>query len=279
MNREQKAAVIDRVAGEIQEADAIFAVDYRGLSVKQAKDLRVSLREADASTSGRQEHAHRARRGPGRRRGPEGAARRPDRVHVRARRRRARRQGDRHFRKAEGLLEWKGGQMNGETLSIDQIEAIARLPAREQLQAQFVGVLASPITGLVRGLGSLIAASLRHWGRSATRAWSAATRRHPSRSRPPRRRLHRRPRRRPRQRRRLRPPRQRQRPPARGRRRHGRRHGRRRGRRSSFRGAGGSGRRGRGRRGRETSESPSEGGDTEQRRARWPPRQRSGSKS
>jgi large subunit ribosomal protein L10 len=60
------------------------------------------------------------------------------------------------FRKAEGLPEFKGGQMNGETLSIDQIESIARLPAREVLQAQFVGVLASPITGLVRGLGSMV---------------------------------------------------------------------------------------------------------------------------
>ena len=60
------------------------------------------------------------------------------------------------FRRTEGLPEFKGGQMNGETLSIDQIESIARLPAREVLQAQFVGVLASPITGLVRGLGSMI---------------------------------------------------------------------------------------------------------------------------
>ena len=49
MNRDQKAAVIERVATEIQEAGAIFAVDYRGISVKQAGDLRTSLREADAS--------------------------------------------------------------------------------------------------------------------------------------------------------------------------------------------------------------------------------------
>ena len=49
MNRDQKAAVIDEVAGQIQEADAVFAVDYRGISVPQAAELRTKLRDADAS--------------------------------------------------------------------------------------------------------------------------------------------------------------------------------------------------------------------------------------
>src|SRR5436305_7222258 len=47
MNRDQKAAVVDELAGEIQGAGAIFAVDYRGLSVSQAADLRAKLRDAD----------------------------------------------------------------------------------------------------------------------------------------------------------------------------------------------------------------------------------------
>src|SRR5579875_4096046 len=47
MNRDQKAAVIDEIAGEISNAQAVFAVDYRGLTVAQAADLRARLREAD----------------------------------------------------------------------------------------------------------------------------------------------------------------------------------------------------------------------------------------
>ena len=39
MNREQKAAVIEEVASQIRDAQAIFAVDYRGLSVKQAAKI------------------------------------------------------------------------------------------------------------------------------------------------------------------------------------------------------------------------------------------------
>src|SRR5699024_6817423 len=49
MNRDQKAAVIDEIAGQITESEAVLAVDYRGTSVSQAAELRTKLREADAS--------------------------------------------------------------------------------------------------------------------------------------------------------------------------------------------------------------------------------------
>ncbi len=49
MNREQKAAVIEEIAAEIQQASAVFAVDYRGISVAQAAELRGKLSEANAS--------------------------------------------------------------------------------------------------------------------------------------------------------------------------------------------------------------------------------------
>jgi len=49
MNRDEKAAVIEEVADQIRSAEAIFAVDYRGLSVKEAADLRTSLVEAGAT--------------------------------------------------------------------------------------------------------------------------------------------------------------------------------------------------------------------------------------
>src|SRR5215216_853971 len=46
--------------------------------------------------------------------------------------------------------------MDGEALDPDSFTAIARLPGREALNAQLAGVVASPLTGLVRGLGSMI---------------------------------------------------------------------------------------------------------------------------
>src|ERR1700694_736013 len=48
MNRDQKAVAIAEIAAQIDESNAIFAVDYRGISVAQAAELRSNLREADA---------------------------------------------------------------------------------------------------------------------------------------------------------------------------------------------------------------------------------------
>ena len=46
--------------------------------------------------------------------------------------------------------------MEGLTLDDEKFKSIARLPARDVLNGQFAGVVASPLTGLVRGLGSMI---------------------------------------------------------------------------------------------------------------------------
>src|SRR4029453_4714806 len=60
------------------------------------------------------------------------------------------------FNRETELLTFKGGLLNGNTLTPDQIQSIARLPAREVLYGQLVGVVASPITGVVRTLNALI---------------------------------------------------------------------------------------------------------------------------
>ena len=159
MNREQKAAAIEEVAAQIQESEAVFAVDYRGISVPQAAELRAKLNEAGARLPRRQEHAHGAER-------PTRPTPRTSRscsqgptafTFVRA-------DGDvalaakalAQFRRETELLEFKGGIMNGDALTAEQIGALARLPAREVLHGQLVGMIASPITGLVRGLNALI---------------------------------------------------------------------------------------------------------------------------
>ena len=49
MKKEQKAQVVDELAAQLGDAQAIYAVDYRGISVPQAAELRASLREHDAS--------------------------------------------------------------------------------------------------------------------------------------------------------------------------------------------------------------------------------------
>ena len=77
----------------------------------------------------------------------------------------------------------RAGSMGGEPLTIEQIESIAKLPALDVLHGQMVGVLASPITGLVRGLNALIAGLAIALGQiqAEGKAWRARERQPPSR--------------------------------------------------------------------------------------------------
>ena len=156
VNRDEKAAVIDEVAERIEGSQAIFAIDYRGLSVKQAVELRQRLTDADAQfqvvknrLTIRSADKAGAESLKDYLEGPTALAFVQGDVAVAAK-------ALATFRRENGLLEFKGGTLEGEVLTVDQIESIAKLPAREVLHGQFVGVLASPITGLVRGLASMI---------------------------------------------------------------------------------------------------------------------------
>jgi large subunit ribosomal protein L10 len=157
MNREQKTAVVEEIAEQIQSAQAIFAVDYRGISVAQAAELRTRLRDADArfqvvKNSLSERAADQA--------GAEGL--KPMLVGPTAL---AFVRGDAALAakalndaaRQLNLLDFKGGVMNGAALSADDVRSIARLPSREVLNAQLVGTIAAPITGLVRTLNALIA--------------------------------------------------------------------------------------------------------------------------
>ena len=62
----------------------------------------------------------------------------------------------RDFRRATGLLEFKGGWMNGEALSPDADRRDRPLPSRDVLYGRLVGMVASPLTGLARALSGLI---------------------------------------------------------------------------------------------------------------------------
>src|SRR4029077_6207503 len=60
------------------------------------------------------------------------------------------------YARATELLPFKGGLMEGNPLTPDEIRAISRLPSRQVLYGQLVGVIAHPISGLARTLNQLI---------------------------------------------------------------------------------------------------------------------------
>jgi large subunit ribosomal protein L10 len=156
MDKEQKAATIEEIAAQIEGSEAIFAVDYRGISVPQAAELRGKLRDADASfrvVKNRLTKLAADKAGEDRLaellQGPTAL------TFVR---------GDTAmaakaistFSHEHEILAFKGGFMDGLDLDEEKFKSIARLPSRDALNGQLAGLVASPLTGLARGLGSMI---------------------------------------------------------------------------------------------------------------------------
>jgi large subunit ribosomal protein L10 len=156
MNREEKSAAIKEIASEIEASEAIFAVDYRGISVPQAAELRAKLREADASfrivknrltkiaaDQAGEERLAALLQGPTALTFVRGDTAQAAKAIT-------------TFNKEHDVLTYKGGFMDATSLDEVAFKSIAKLPGREVLNGQLAGVVASPITSLVRGLGSMI---------------------------------------------------------------------------------------------------------------------------
>jgi large subunit ribosomal protein L10 len=157
MNREQKAAAIAEIADQLKGSEAVFAVDYRGISVPQAAELRVRLRDADATfrvvkntlteraaDEAGTETLKALLEGPTALTFVHGDAALAAKALA-------------TFGRETDTLAFKGGLLGAESVDAEQIVAISRLPSRDVLYGQLVGLAASPITGLVRGLNALIA--------------------------------------------------------------------------------------------------------------------------
>jgi large subunit ribosomal protein L10 len=156
MNREQKAVAIEEIAAHIDESHAIFAVDYRGISVPQVAELRAKLRDADATFKVvKNSLTERAADQAGAETLKDYLAGPTALTFVR---------GDvataakaiADYAKVTQLLPFKGGLMDGAVLDVDQLRSLSRLPSRDVLYGQLVGVVASPVGGLVRSLAALV---------------------------------------------------------------------------------------------------------------------------
>ena len=156
MDRTQKEAAVAELTDGLKNAEAIFAVDYRGISVTEAAELRGRLREADASFKVVKNRLAKLAAAEAKTESIDELLVGPTALTLI--------KGDpviaakaiADFAKDHGELEYKGGIMDGAALDVDSFQAIAKLPGVDVLRGQLVGIAASPITSLVRGLGSMV---------------------------------------------------------------------------------------------------------------------------
>ncbi len=152
MNRTEKQAKVAELQDQYKAAAAIFLSDYRGLTVAEMTEIRDELMKvqsrmqvvknrlmkralADASVSELDEHLT----------GPTAIAF-VDEDPVGAAKVLAK------FQKEFEALEIRAGVMKGEVIDAKQIEALSKLPSREELYAKLLGTLSAPASNMVRVL-------------------------------------------------------------------------------------------------------------------------------
>jgi len=152
MPNQEKVEIVGKIKDDLATADAIWVVDNRGLTVKQAENLRRKIRDIGAvykvyknsltklalDDLGYPDNGEVLE-------GPSAF------VFV---------SGDpvvsaktlKGFAKENESLSIKGGYLNKAVVTADQIKAIADLPSREELIAKFIGTIRSPLSGIVQVL-------------------------------------------------------------------------------------------------------------------------------
>ena len=155
LSRETKQDIAREFNERFKAADSVFVTEYKGLTVKETEQLRARLREASiyfkvvkntllkiASQGTQVEGITDLLEGPtavaicGA--GPVSAAK----VLL-------------DFAKEKPIFRIKGGVVEGRVIGVEGLESLSKLPSREALFAQLLGLLASPITnllGLLEGL-------------------------------------------------------------------------------------------------------------------------------
>lgn len=156
MNREEKAALIEEIGAEIESSEAIFAVDYRGISVTQAAELRGELRKSDATFKVVKNRLTKLAAEKAGTTELNDLLQGPTALTFVKGDTAAAAKAITSFNKEHEILTYKGGVMGDTILDEGRFTAISKLPSRDVLNAQLAGLVASPLVTLTRGLGSMI---------------------------------------------------------------------------------------------------------------------------
>lgn len=164
ISREKKEQLVADYAHKLSRSNAIFLTDYRGLTVSQMEDLRAKIREAGGGYSiVKNTLAMRALEAAGmpvpedRLTGPTALGFAFGEVPAVAK-------ALDDFAKDTHILQIKGGLMEGNWLTSDQVNALVSMPPREVILAQLLGLIQQPgnqVAGIVSAAGNKLAATIK----------------------------------------------------------------------------------------------------------------------
>ena len=146
----QKQIIIDEIKDKFERAESAVVIDYMGITVAEADEMRKKLREAGVDyTVYKNTLVKRAIEGTKYEalgeilEGPSGFAFSYDDATAPAR-------VLNDARKAYKKMEFKGGIIEGEYYDKENIEKIAAIPSRDTLISKFMGSIQSPIANFAR---------------------------------------------------------------------------------------------------------------------------------
>lgn len=151
--KEFKQVIIDGILDRINDSPFLIVADYSGMTVPEFAEVRKQLKAAGAKFSvAKNTFIKRA----------ANSAEYPEQLAAEFSGQTAVVTGEsdvcsaakvlKTFAKTAGRPETKCAVLDGEFLDADQVKILADLPPKEVLQAQFLGVLTSPASKLVRTL-------------------------------------------------------------------------------------------------------------------------------
>lgn len=154
LNRQEKAAVIEEITGQLVSAQAVVVAEYRGLSVESVTQLRKDARAAGVylrvlkNTLAKRAIAGTAFEGlSSKMAGPliYGISSDPvaaAKVLV-------------NFTKTNDKLVLTGGALPGQVMGVDGVKALATMPSRDELLSKLLGTMQAPIATFVRTLNEV----------------------------------------------------------------------------------------------------------------------------
>ncbi|MEC5125415.1 50S ribosomal protein L10 [Verrucomicrobiales bacterium BCK34] len=151
--KEFKQVIIDDIVDRINESPFLIVADYSGMTVPQFAEVRTQLKAAGAKFRvAKNTFVKRA----------ANSAEYPEQLAAELSGQTAVVTGEsdvcaaakvlKDFAKTAKRPQMKCAVLDGEFLDAEQVKALAELPPKEVLQAQFLGVLTSPASKLVRTL-------------------------------------------------------------------------------------------------------------------------------
>lgn len=154
LNRNEKAAVIEEVSGQLADAQSIVVAEYRGIDVGSITVLRKTAREQDVylrvlkNTLVRRSVTDTPFEGISEQlTGPLLYAISKDPVAA------AKVLSD--FAKTNDKIVLKAGALPGSVLDAEGVKALAKMPSREELLAKLLGTMQAPVAKFVRTLNEV----------------------------------------------------------------------------------------------------------------------------